>query len=248
MSDDLEPIDPETAVEMYLDDRRHNVAEATLQAHYYRLKQFTEWCQDQGIENLNTLTGRDLHKYRVKRRNEDELATASMKGQLATLRMLLRFCATIDTVEPKLDEKIILSKTTQEDARDEMLESDQAEKILDHLERYEYATLEHTLIEVLWHTGVRIGAARSLDIEDYNHDEQYLAVEHDPEQDTPIKNGNQGERFVAVNDRVSGVLDDWLEVNHPGKTDEYGRTPLFAANQGRLSRNYGRSIAYQWLC
>lgn len=245
MSDELEPIEPETAVEMYLDDRRHNVAEATLRAHYYRLKQFTEWCHDQGIENLNNLTGRDLHKYRVKRRNEDELATATMKGQLATLRLLLRFCATIDAVEPQLDEKIILPKTTEEDARDEMLESDQAKQILEHLEQYEYATLEHALIETLWHTGIRIGAARSLDVENYDSEEQYLVLEHEPEQDTPLKNKKQGERFVAMNDRVCRVLDDWLEVNHPGVTDEYDRTPLFATSQGRLSRNHGRSIAYQ---
>jgi site-specific recombinase XerD len=245
MSEDLEPIDPETAVEMYLDDRRHNVAEATLQAHHYRLKQFTEWCQAQGIKNLNNLTGRDLHKFRVKRRNEDELATATMKGQLATLRMLLRFAATIDAVEPQLDEKIILPKTTEEDARDEMLETDQAKQMLEHLEQYEYATLEHALIETLWHTGIRIGAARSLDAEDYKSEERYLVLEHDSEQDTPLKNGKQGERFVAVNDRVCRVLEDWLDVNHPGGTDEYGRTPLFATNQGRLSRNHGRSIAYQ---
>ena len=32
MSDELEPIDPDTAVQMYLDDRRHNLADATLQA------------------------------------------------------------------------------------------------------------------------------------------------------------------------------------------------------------------------
>jgi site-specific recombinase XerC len=72
----------------------------------------------------------------VKRREDDGLARASMKGQLATLRMFLRFCTTIDAVEPKLDEKILLPKTTEEDARDRMLSSDRTNEILEYLKKY----------------------------------------------------------------------------------------------------------------
>lgn len=246
MSDKLEPIDPRTAVQMYLDERRHNVADATLQSHDYRLRQFVDWCDSVGIDNLNELSGRDLHRFRVKRRNEDGLATASMKGQLATLRMFLRFCTTIDAVEPNLDEKIILPTTTEEDAREEMLDSERACEVLDYLEKYRFATLEHTLFEVLWQTGIRIGAARGLDIGDYDADGQYLTLEHTPEDDTPLKNGSQGERLVALSDRVCRVLDEWLSVNHPGVLDDYDREPFFATNRGRLSRNRGRSIVYQY--
>lgn len=246
MSDELEPIEPDTAVQMYLDDRRHNIADATLQAHHYRLKQFTEWCRDEGITNLNHLSGKDLHNFRVKRRNEDGLATASMKGQLATLRMFIRFSTTINAVEKELDEKILLPTTSEEDARDEMLDSETAQEVLEYLDRYEYATLAHALIETLWHTGIRIGAARSIDINDYDDDERYLTLEHTPEEDTPLKNGKQGERLVALSKRVCRVLDDWLKVNHPKESDEYGRIPLFATRNGRISRNHGRAIAYQF--
>jgi len=246
MVDDLDPIDPSTATEMYLDSRRHELADATIQAHRYRLKQFEQWCASEEIDNLNTLTGRDLHCFRVKRREEDDLATASMKGQLATLRMFLRFCATIDAVEPELDEKILLPKTTEDDARDEMIDTERATKILEYLERYRYATLEHALWETLWNTGIRIGTARGVDVADYDADEQYLVIEHRPDEDTPLKNGAQGERFVALSERVCRVLDDWLDVNHPGTTDGFGRTPLFVTRNGRLSRTHGRTIAYQF--
>jgi hypothetical protein len=101
MSSELEPIDPHTAKKMYLDERRHEVADATLQAHHYRLKQFVDWCEDDGIENLNDHSGRDIHRFRMTRR-DDGLANATMKGQLATLRMFLRFSATIDAVESGL--------------------------------------------------------------------------------------------------------------------------------------------------
>ena len=246
MSDDLEPLDPRTAKQMYLDDRRHELAEATLQSHDYRLEQFTQWCEANEIENLNDFSGRDIHRFRVKRRDEDNLATASMKGQLATLRMFLRFCASIDAVEAGLDEKVILPTTTEEDARDEMLDPERARQILAHLKQYEYAKLEHVLLEVLWHTGLRIGAACGLDVDDYDPDGQYLELVHRPESGTTLKNQAQGERLVALSDRVCGVLDDWLAVNHPGTVDENGREPLFVTRHGRLSRNRGRTITYQY--
>lgn len=85
MTDDLDPLVPAKAMEMYLDERRHELAEATIQSHRYRLKQFVQWCEQDGIDNLNDFSGRYIHRFRVKRRNEDEFATASMKGQLATL-------------------------------------------------------------------------------------------------------------------------------------------------------------------
>jgi integrase len=243
---DLDPLDPATAKQMYLDERRHEVAAATLQSHGYRLQQFVEWCAAEDIKDLNSLSGRDIHRFRVKRRTDDGLATASMKSQLATLRLFLRFCATIDAVEPGLDEKIILPTTTAKDARDELLPTDRAEAMLSHLERFEYATLAHVFLAVLWHTGLRVGAAVSLDIDDYNPDEGYLQIVHRPKQETSLKNGTKSERLVALSDSVCEIIDDWLSVNHPQDVDDFNREPLFATSRGRLSRNRARSIAYQY--
>lgn len=245
MADDLEPIDPRTAIEMYLDDRRNELSEATIKSHRYRLRQFAQWCENEHIENLNTLSGRDLHQFRVKRQKEDGLAKTSMRGQLATLRMFLRFAASIDAVEPTLNEKVLLPTTTEDDAREEMLSAEQAKEVLDYLRQYHYADLKHVWIEVLWHTGIRSGTGRALDIEDFNEKEQYLAVAHRPEMDTPLKNGSQGERLVAVNDRIAELLTEWLEVHHPGTKDEHGREPLFATKHGRLSSDHARTMAYQ---
>jgi site-specific recombinase XerD len=246
MSDELEPLDPRTAKQMYLDNRRHEVAAATLQSHNYRLIQFVEWCEREGIENLNEFSGRDIHRFRSKRRDEDDLATATMKGQLATLRTFFRFCASIDGVEQGLDEQIILPTTTEDDAREEMLDPDRAQKMLAHLDQYRYATLEHALLSVLWHTGLRIGAAVGLDIEDYDSTEQYLDLVHRPDEGTSLKNRSQGERLVALSDPVCTILDDWLNVNHPRTVDDHDRNPLFATKQDRLSRNHARTIAYQY--
>jgi integrase len=230
---------------MYLEDRRQDLADATLQAHRYRLQQFVAWCEQQDIDNLNQISGRELHRFRVKRRDDDGLATATMKGQLATLRAFLRFCAAIEAVPKKLDEKIILPTVTEDDARTEMLSAERAEEIISHLDQYEYGTLKHALIVALWNTGMRVGAARGLDVDDYDSDDRYLVLEHAPADDTPLKNGAQGERVVAVSERLNQVLGDWIEVHHPGTTDQYDRTPLFATNRGRISPTHARTLVYQ---
>ena len=57
----LEPIDLETALEMYLTDCENQVAKATLWSHRSRLSHFIRWCNGNEIENLNQLTGRMLY-------------------------------------------------------------------------------------------------------------------------------------------------------------------------------------------
>jgi hypothetical protein len=39
----LEPIDPETALELYLADRENNVTETTIYSHRSRLGHFVQW-------------------------------------------------------------------------------------------------------------------------------------------------------------------------------------------------------------
>ena len=70
----LEPIDPETALEMYLNDRENEVAQATLYSHRSRLSHFVRWCDENEVENLNQLTGRMLHQYRLWRRDEGDIS------------------------------------------------------------------------------------------------------------------------------------------------------------------------------
>ena len=86
MSTDLKPITPEDAVELYLDQRREEVAESTLQSHRRRLKHFIRWCEREGFDNMRDLSGRDLHAFRVWRRDDGDLAPASLQSHLSTLR------------------------------------------------------------------------------------------------------------------------------------------------------------------
>lgn len=60
----LEPIDPETALELYLAEREAEAAVSTIRSHGSRLSHFVRWCDEREIDTLNDLTGRKLHEYR----------------------------------------------------------------------------------------------------------------------------------------------------------------------------------------
>lgn len=70
MHGDLEPLEPEQGVEWYLDDKESEYAEATIYSHRSRLGHLVRFLDKEGIDNLNDLTGRILHRYRVWRRDE----------------------------------------------------------------------------------------------------------------------------------------------------------------------------------
>lgn len=94
----LEPITPEDAFELYLKEKKSEVATSTLQSHKSRLQYFLDWCDKEGITNLNDLSGRDIHRYRLWRRDDGDLAPASEKTQMDTIRVFIRFCESIDAV------------------------------------------------------------------------------------------------------------------------------------------------------
>jgi site-specific recombinase XerD len=231
---DLEPIDPETALELYLADRENNVAEATLNSHRSRLGHFVRWCDQQDITNLNELTGRQLHKYRIWRREDGDLAPATEKAQMDTLRVFVRWLESIDGAETDLHVKVRSPTLSGSDnVRDVMLEQERAEEMLTYLRRFEYASRGHVVVALMWHTMFRLGSIRALDIDDYDREEQSLEVVHRPETGTPIKNGENGERYVALSDELCLLLEDWLEQRRPSVETETGRDPLIVTTSGR---------------
>lgn len=119
---------------------------------------------------MNILTGRRLHEFRLWRRNVGELAKVTETTQMDTLRVFLRWLESIDGVEQDLSLEVrSLNVTPEENTREAMLE---------YLDRYEYASLYHVTVSLLWHTMMRMGAAHALDVEDYDSDGRFLILEH----------------------------------------------------------------------
>jgi len=243
----LEPTTPEKAIELYLDDKARDCQQATVDAHRSRIGFFVEWCSHEDIDTLDELSARDLHEFRVWRR--EDLNAVSEKTQMDSLRVFIRWCETIDAVESGLYRKVDSPDLDNgENARDTVLGPHRAQKILTYLERYEYATTEHVCWVILTETGVRLGAARALDVKDYRVDVEtpHIEIHHRPESDTPIKNKEPGERRVAISDEACEVIDDYLRHQRSDVVDDYDRDPLLATQRGRVGTSTIRTYVYRW--
>jgi site-specific recombinase XerD len=139
MSGTLEPIEPAGAKEMYFERRKQEVSESTIQAHRYRLGHFVRWCENvEGLENLNNLTGRDLQRFKMWRQEDGGLNNVTMVTQLSTLRVFIEWCERMDAVDDGLHDKILMpSLSKHEDQRDAMLDSEDAERMIQYLRDFE---------------------------------------------------------------------------------------------------------------
>ncbi len=245
----LEPTKPQEALELYLEDKARECRKSTIDSHRSRLGFFVEWCAERGIDDLNNLSARDLHEYRVWRRDDGDLTVNSEKTQMDTLRVFVEWCETIDAVQPGLFKKVKSPSIPDEEAaRETTLHVSRGKEIVAHLERFEYASVEHVGWLLLTETGVRVGTTRALDVEDYRPDAEqpHIDVVHRPETDTPIKNGPRGERRIGISAEVCAVVDDYLEHQRPDVTDEHDREPLLATSQGRVATTTIRRYVYKW--
>jgi len=245
-NDELDSLEPAEAVSMYLEHRRPELSEKSMMNHKYRLDTIVEFCDEHDITNLNDLGGRDLHRYRSWRSRQN-ISTITLRTNLATLRVFLEFCASIDAVESGLREKVVLPEISREDqARDIKLDDELADDALEYLARYEYASRDHIILAILWHTGIRLGTLRAFDVDDYDPTAPCLEVRHRPETGTPLKNGAAAERSINVGSRYATILEDYLADRRHETTDEYGREPLISSEQGRLTEAPIRETVYQW--
>jgi site-specific recombinase XerD len=246
---DLEPLAPTEAVQMYLDARRDELSKETCRKQKTRLQAFVAWSEQNDLDNLNDLTGRDLQRYRQWRKNGEgdnygEVKNVTLRSNLATLRVFLEYCANIDAVEPGLRERVMLPEVKDE-SRDTKIPEPRVRDILDKLERFEYASRRHVIVSLMWHGALRIGSMRALDVEDFEPEEPCLKLRHRPETDTPLKNGEGAERDLALGEFYAQVIDDYITENRPDVEDQHGRRPLVASSQGRLTRTPYRTVAYQ---
>lgn len=243
--DELEPLAPRDALELYRQQRQNEVSDATIQSHGYRIKHFVRWCENEAeIKNLNNIGGRDIHRFRLWR--SEQVNQTTLKSQMDTLRVFIRFCESIDGCRDGLADSIQSPSVDRKSVREkDVVREDKADNILGHYDKYEHATIHHAIFRLLWETGMRAGAARSIDLEDLHLREEFVALHHRPETDTPLKNKEKGERAVSISTRTCNILRDYIDEHRYDVTDDYDRNPLLTTEYGRITKNTFQTYLYR---
>ncbi|WP_175454370.1 tyrosine-type recombinase/integrase [Halopelagius longus] len=242
--DRIPDLSPREALERWLSSIRVSKAESTVSAYWYQLKHFAEFCEEEEIVSISDVSGWDLEEYKNYRLSTG-MKAATLNKEFLTLRSFLQYCARVELVDDSLPEKVDPPDVSRDEFVDDTrLHSDNAKSLLDYYEANEYGSRAHVLLALEWYTGARLGAIRGLDIDDYDSEREYLQFFHRPADDTPLKNGKDGERAVGLPTDICEIIDTYLAENRHAVHDDNGRRPLVTSEVGRPSRNAVRAWTY----
>ncbi|WP_049935354.1 tyrosine-type recombinase/integrase [Haloplanus natans] len=234
MSDGPTDLSPREAAKRYLDRRRRELTDESVDSYYYRLKLWWEWCEREGITSVQNLTGWTFELYEGYRSGLG-VATSTLHGEMETLQQLVEYLERIGAVEEGLAEKVNVPEVPEDEkSRDTKLETGRAIGLIKHYRESSelYGTRFHALLELAWHTAARLGALRALDLRDYHPGEGFVEFVHRAETSTPLKNKLKGERTVALREPVCETLNAYIRHHRRDAHDDAGREPLFASFQG----------------
>jgi site-specific recombinase XerD len=257
--DDLDPMTPEEAFDLWI--QQQDIAESTSDSYRYRIQPFIDYCERNGIDNLNNLKTRDVKTFEAQRWSSDVEET-TLNNQIGTLEQWSQYCFELNAVKESIVHAWNAPDLSKEDrVNTAKLITERAQEIVDHLDTYRYASRHHVLMLLLWRTTARIGTVRSLDLDDVylDSDDQerlrellesegyaphvvkaildeaelpFLYPRHRPETETPLKNKYGGERVINIADWVADVIRAHIKVNRDEVEDEYNRDPLLTSQKG----------------
>ena len=163
----LEPYAPQETVTDLLEDQQDGQSKNIVQNDKYALTLIVDWCHENGVENLNDLTGRRLKE--SKRWRGKQVQTTILRNQMWTLKKFMRCCETIEADPYGLLMKVksLIPAKDGGDSRDEFIKTEQAEALLDYLRKYEYASLRHVTFLLLWRMAMRQSSLHALDVDDF---------------------------------------------------------------------------------
>jgi site-specific recombinase XerC len=172
---ELEPIDPRTAQQLFLDHKETECTESTVRNHRYHTNESVAWCEENDVDNLNDLTGRDFQALRLWRKESGDINLMTLNNYMCSLRVFIKWCGSIEAVPKNLYDKEMVPRVSPDDQQaEDTLDAETAKEVLEYLSTFHYASVEHAMLGLLWESGMRIGAANGLDVDDVDvAEEQY---------------------------------------------------------------------------
>ena len=232
---ELKPTPPRDARTRYLNKKKTHVTEKTIYNYDTALKRLIEFLDNEGTADMRDVTSDTIARFEEWRLESVKPITA--RNDMRTIRNFIQFCESIQAVPVGLHELIQITKVKQEDEIcDDVLLREEAVQILDQLKKYQYASLRHVTLLLLWKCGMRISGLRALDVEDLDEGRPAIEIRHRPESGTPLKRKHNSERDVLIRPDTADVVTDFIQNRRPDVTDDYDREPLIATDYGRASR------------
>jgi len=229
---------PRKVRRMFLKNKRGEAKKSTARAYEYPTKHFVSFIEREGIDSMRDVDGYLIEQWKNKR--QDEVAPVTYQGNVKKIKTFIGFCERSNFITHGTFDAIdVPSIKTSDKSSDEQVDSAEAERLLDYLDTYEYATRQHVLFSVLWQTGCRISGAIGLDVDDVsvvNTDEYVIDYSNRPESGTPLKNDDGGERRVTITKELCALIEDYRQAHRHDVIDDYGREPLFTTESRRLTR------------
>ena len=239
------PSSPSEAVEYFLEERKPEVSKQTQYNNKGHLKRFVLFLSREGVEDTTTLDGFILRQFKTWLRNNRSVNEVTVGNYVSTVRAFIKWCEKVDLVEDGLYEKMDYPHLEKEQlTKDVSIEPEAVDSILEYCYKFEYATLRHTVLHLIWHTTFRLGTVRALDLDDWHSKRGFLELHHRPETDTPLKNKQAAERQVNISEEVGDVLDDYIQYHRNDVEDEYGREPLLTTENCRAYDSLLRKHVY----
>ena len=224
----------------FYDEQKVKKASATLKSYQYHVDPFVSFLQKNEIE-ADEITPKVVLSYREE--YFDDHRALTIRGQLNSIKVFLRFLSKTTDLNTDIPELIDIPDKPNSQ-RGDVVEREKMERILDHLNKYKYASRRHVLVRLMWDSGCRTGGIRSLDIIDFVTDRETITLKHTPSEDTPLKTKENGERIVSLRPETADLIVDYISQNRIDQTDEYGREPLITTGHGRPSRSWYREEVY----
>lgn len=236
-------------IDRFIAERKGNKSESTIYNNKSHLTNFTNWCTNNGHTTVRDLDPFVILDYKNHIKNRVKKTT--LRGYVSTLREFLRFLNRMNLTSGNLATSIDFPTLNEgEGTRDTMLDFETIEKIQTFLNRHEYAQFRHIVFGLLWHTGCRMGALRSLDLDDYTPESDTqkgvarVSIHHRPDTGTPLKNGHGSERTVNLKPKFATLIEDYIQYHRKDVTDSHGRSPLITTAYGRPALSTIQSQVY----
>jgi site-specific recombinase XerD len=221
----------------FLAYKERNNKESTVRQYSWLIKDLVEFCEREDVNSTSDLDGWIIHQWMNKRQSEDEVAPATLKTNVKSIKAFLRWCESNDLIEQGFADKIDNPNVADHKMRsDEVVREDRMDQILDYYSKYNYATNYHTAFRLLWHVGCRASSIIALDLDDYHPRDDYIHFQDREKTGTPLKNGKKGERIVSISRDVQHLLNDYIEGRRTSIEEDSGREPLFTTPHGRINR------------